>query len=73
LKENITQNIRTINQINYDINSDRIETGRNNITKMTFGYNDIFWIMAVVLWTTGVTAVILLIMKRRVRTNSKLD
>ena len=34
---------------------------------MSFGYNDIFWILSVILWTTGVTAIIILIMKRRGR------
>jgi hypothetical protein len=33
--------------------------------------NDILWIVSVILWTTGVTAVIMLIMKRRGTTNQK--
>jgi hypothetical protein len=32
---------------------------------MTLDNNDILWILSVILWTTGVTAVIILIMKRR--------
>ncbi|HEV2876339.1 MAG TPA: hypothetical protein VGW09_03585 [Nitrososphaeraceae archaeon] len=40
---------------------------------MSFGYNDIFWILSVILWTTGVTAIITLIMKRRGRTENKPD
>ena len=40
---------------------------------MSFGYNDIFWILSVILWTTGVTAIIILIMKRRGRTENSPD
>jgi hypothetical protein len=38
---------------------------------MAFGYNDPIWIVSVILWTTGVTSVIIFIMKRR--TDSRLD
>jgi hypothetical protein len=42
---------------------------------MALGYDDILWILSVILWTTGVTAVVILIMKRRGgrRTESRLD
>jgi hypothetical protein len=75
LKETITRDIRTIDVVRSTMtfNSDRIEIGRNNITKMTFGYNDIVWILSVILWTTGVTAVIVLIMKRRGRADNRLN
>jgi hypothetical protein len=38
---------------------------------MAFGYNDILWILSVILWTTGVTAIIVLIMKRRGKTDDR--
>jgi hypothetical protein len=42
---------------------------------MALGYDDILWILSVILWTTGVTAVVILTMKRRGgrRTDSRLD
>ncbi|HZA61273.1 MAG TPA: hypothetical protein VE573_00250 [Nitrososphaeraceae archaeon] len=33
--------------------------------------NDVLWIVSVILWTTGVTTIILFIMKRRGTTNQK--
>jgi hypothetical protein len=32
---------------------------------MAFAYDDALWILSAILWTTGVSAVIMLIMKRR--------
>jgi hypothetical protein len=40
---------------------------------MTFGYDDILWILSAILWTTGITATLMLIMKRRGRRESRLD
>ena len=38
---------------------------------MASGYNDILWILSVILWTSGVTAIIVLIMKRRGKTDDR--
>jgi hypothetical protein len=32
---------------------------------MAFGYNDIIWILSVIVWTTGMTAIIMYIQNRR--------
>jgi hypothetical protein len=32
---------------------------------MDFGYNDLVWIVSVIVWTTGVTAIIMYIIKKR--------
>jgi predicted membrane channel-forming protein YqfA (hemolysin III family) len=34
---------------------------------MAFGYNDLVWILSVIVWTIGVTAIIMYIIKRRRR------
>jgi hypothetical protein len=34
---------------------------------MDFDYNDLVWIVSVTVWTTGVTAIIMYIIKRRKR------
>jgi len=34
---------------------------------MAFGYNDLVWILSVIVWTTGVTAIIMYIIKRKRR------
>jgi len=31
---------------------------------MDFGYNDLVWIVSVIVWTTGVTAIIMYIIKK---------
>jgi hypothetical protein len=38
---------------------------------MAFAYDDALWILSVILWTTGVTAIIVLIMKRRGKTDDR--
>jgi predicted membrane channel-forming protein YqfA (hemolysin III family) len=35
--------------------------------KMAFSYDDLIWILSVIVWTTGVTAIIMYIIKRRRR------
>jgi hypothetical protein len=45
------------------INSDRIDRKRVKSTKMAFGYNDTVWILSVIIWTTGMTAIIMYIKK----------
>ena len=32
---------------------------------MDFGYNDLVWIVSVIVWTTGVTAMIMYIIKKK--------
>ncbi len=75
LKDTITRDIRAIDRVRSTMTLIVIEQKQdiNNITKMSFGYNDIFWILSVILWTTGVTAIIILIMKRRGRTVNRPD
>jgi predicted membrane channel-forming protein YqfA (hemolysin III family) len=34
---------------------------------MAFGYNDLIWILSIIAWTIGVTAIIMYIIKRRRR------
>jgi predicted membrane channel-forming protein YqfA (hemolysin III family) len=31
---------------------------------MDFGYNDLVWIVSVIVWTTGITAIIMYIIKK---------
>jgi hypothetical protein len=38
---------------------------------MALAYDDALWILSVILWTTGVTAIIVLIMKRRGKTDDR--
>jgi predicted membrane channel-forming protein YqfA (hemolysin III family) len=32
---------------------------------MDFGYNDLVWIVSVIVWTTGITAIIMYIKKKK--------
>jgi hypothetical protein len=36
---------------------------------MAFDYNDTVWILSVIIWTTGMTAIIMYIKKRRANIN----
>lgn len=64
-----TRRIRTIDIIR-STNSNPNRKRHNTSTKMAFGYNDLIWILSVITWTIGVTAIIMYIIKRRRRTTT---